>query len=62
MIQFPKIGMNVRVHYRKTMQSEMPLQSKYGKIIVVSKGKGPRNVLVVIEAKKYVIPKGNLNI
>ena len=61
MIQFPKVGMHVKVHYRKSLQSEMPLQNKLGTILVLAKGRGPRNVLVLIQGKKYIIPRGNLN-
>lgn len=52
--------MRVIIKYNKYLKENMPFQSKGGIILVISKGPGPRNILVKIMDKKIVIPKGNL--
>lgn len=62
MIKWPKFGMKAVVHYRKTAQSQMPYQGKKAFIYIVSNGKGPKNILVLVDNIKVVIPRGNLNV
>jgi len=62
MIKWPKFGMRAVVHYRKTAQSQMPYQNKKAFIHIVSNGKGPKNILVIIDNVNVIIPRGNLKI
>ncbi len=56
MIKEPKIGMKVKLNYRN---KSMPYQGQMGIIKVI--GRGIKNCLVLIENKKVVVPRGNLN-
>ena len=64
MIWQPKIGQRVRVHYRMSAQKSMVHQGMYGKVMAVSKGPGPRNVMVFfghfVMRPREIIPRGNL--
>jgi hypothetical protein len=60
MIKYPKVGSFAIIHYNEKIKDEMPYHGKGGKILVVAKGPGPRNVLLSISAKKVVVPRGNL--
>jgi hypothetical protein len=62
MIKWPKFGMRAVVHYRKTAQSQMPYQGKKAFIHIVANGKGPKNILVIIDSVNVIIPRGNLKI
>lgn len=58
--RYLKLGDVAYVHYRKSVQNEMQYQGKRAFVYFVAKGKGPKNVLVMIENVKVVIPRGNL--
>jgi len=60
MIKYPKVGSFVIVHYNKKIAVNMPFHGLGGKILLIGKGPGPRNVLLSISAKKVVVPRGNL--
>lgn len=60
MLANPQVGQLVRVHYNKTRAPFMPYHGRYGRVVVVSKGK-PRNHGVEIDGKMICIPCGNLN-
>jgi hypothetical protein len=69
MIFYPKIGQQVRVHYRKSMIGHISCEGIEGEVIAVSRGPGPHNVALKIElwpdSKEFFIeifPRGNLNI
>lgn len=62
MILGPKVNQTARVHYRKSFAKFMPMHGKTGRIVIVSRGKGPRNVGVLIGDAIVCIPKGNLNL
>jgi len=61
-MKWPKFGMRAVVHYRKTVQSQMLYQGKKAFIHIVSNGKGPKNILVIIDDINVIIPRGNLKI
>jgi hypothetical protein len=54
--------MRAVVHYRKTAQSQMPYQGKKAFIHIVANGKGPKNILVIIDNMNVIVPRGNLKI
>jgi hypothetical protein len=59
MMSSPKPGHRVRVHYRKDLSANMPLHGKTG--VVVTRGTGrPRNHLIEVGGRRYVVPAGNL--
>ena len=60
MIKNPKVGSFVIVHYNERIRDEMPYHGMGGKVLVIGKGPGPRNVLLSISAKKVVVPRGNI--
>lgn len=65
MIWQPKPGQCVRVHYRPGFARIMPFQGLTGRVLVASRGPGPRNVLVEIDLPtgktlRVGIPRGNL--
>jgi len=74
MIWQPKLGQRVKVHYRKSAKDQMPLHNKNVDVVAVSKGPGPRNVLVRLYIKtnpsfspftslraiRVIVPRGNL--
>lgn len=62
MNKWPKFGMRPIVHYRKTAQSQMPYQGKKAFIHIVSNGKGPKNILVIIDNINVILPRGNLKL
>ena len=65
MIFHPKLGQKVRCNYK---DKRMPCQGIRGEVVTVSKGPGPRNVLIKWrlyadnqDLVEYdVIPRGNL--
>ena len=58
MIFQPKIGQTVKINYK---DKSMRFQSAVGVIASVGIGKGPKNVLILTLAWKYVVvPRGNL--
>jgi hypothetical protein len=59
MVSNPKPNQRVRIHYRAAMRSMMFLHGMSGVVAVVGKGR-PRNHLVEISGRNYVIPAGNL--
>ena len=59
MITNPRLGMMVQVWYRQQVREIMPLHGKEGTVRLASRGK-PRNHLVEVEGKCYVVPCGNL--
>ena len=60
MIFHPRPGQRVRIHYAKRSASIMPHHGKVGIVLIVSRGPGPRNVGVEIDAQTVVFPRGNL--
>ena len=60
MIFHPRAEQRVRIHYAKRSASIMPHHGRIGVICIVSRGPGPRNVGVEIEAMCVVVPRGNL--
>jgi hypothetical protein len=58
--RYLKLGDIAIVHYRKSVQNEMQYHGKRAFVYFVAKGKGPKNVLVIIDNVKVVIPRGNL--
>lgn len=60
MIQYPKPGQRIRLHYRREAQKHTP-ESLLGIVLLAGHGPGPHNVLVQLDSGlKIVIPKGNL--
>ena len=57
-------GTKVIIHYAK--RKEPMVKKRYrdavGKVITMGKGPGPRNVLVNVDGKKVVVPRGNVRI
>ncbi len=62
MIFQPYRGQCVRIHYRRQLAKYMPYHGCNGTVWLVSKGTGPRNVGVIVDADKsaVVFPRGNL--
>lgn len=67
MIFQPIKGQRVSIHYRKSAMRKMPCEGMKGVVETVSKGPGPRNVLVKFELWPdsgdhffEVIARGNL--
>ncbi len=58
MIINPKINQDVQVWYRKEAR-HFPYHGKYGRVFATSSGK-PRNIGVIIEGVKVIVPCGNL--
>jgi ribosomal protein L21E len=56
----PRVGQQVRVHYRAAVADRMPYHGKIGTVVIAGKGK-PRNHLIDIEGTRVAIPCGNLN-
>jgi hypothetical protein len=48
------------LHYAAKKAPFFPHHGKVGRIVVVSRGKGPRNVGVLIEGRIVVVGRGNL--
>ncbi len=59
MICAPRIGQRVQVWYRRELAPHMPLHGRTGEVVRASRGK-PRNHLVRIDGREYVVPCGNL--
>ena len=63
MIWHPLYDQVVRVNYK---DKSMPLQGRYGTVVAVGRGPGPKNVLVRSSMRDqrgyyyFVIPRGNL--
>ena len=57
MIFGPKLGEQVRLHYRCR---QMPLHGRCGTIVAVRHGPGPRNIGVLIDGTVYCVPRGNV--
>lgn len=61
MIVHPRIGMAVRIHYRKSMAGFMPHHGKRGVVVAKAKGPGPRNHCIELECGTRVsVPCGNI--
>lgn len=60
MIMQPKVGVTARVHYNKRDAPNRPYHGKIGEIVIVSRGKGPKNVGLEIDGKIVCVPRGNL--
>jgi len=61
MIRFPRLGMEVRLHYRRSAADSMPYEGNEGVVVAMANGRGPRNVLVLLRCNRLVVvPKGNL--
>lgn len=61
MIRSPKIGMLVRLWYRKSITWLMPHHGRRGVVVAVGNGKGPRNAGVQLnDGTLVVVPRGNL--
>ena len=60
MLANPKPNQPVRIHYGKRYAHTMPLHGRTGRVVIASKGR-PRNHLVEVDGKQFVIPCGNLN-
>jgi hypothetical protein len=60
MIRQPIIGHLARLHYAAKKVPFFPHHGKVGRIVIVSRGKGPRNVGVLIEGRIVVVGRGNL--
>ena len=61
MIQRPKKGMRVRLHYKKRRGVVVPFNGRVGTVESVSKGPGPINVLVMFDGgDAAIVPRGNL--
>jgi hypothetical protein len=52
--------MEVQVWYNRRLAVIMPLHGKVGRVVVVARGKGPRNHGVLIDGRLWVVPCGNL--
>ena len=59
MLANPRPGQRVRVWYGKRYAHTMPLHDRAGRVVIASKGK-PRNHLVIVDDRLFVIPCGNL--
>lgn len=66
MIWHPKPGQKVRIHYRKSLQGNMPCQGLVGIVLGASRGPGPRNACIMCTYKetvwKEIVPRGNLQV
>lgn len=60
MIRNPRPGMEVKLHYRRSAQKDMPYQGGIGIIVAIANGRGPKNVLVLVDRKMLIVPRGNL--
>lgn len=62
MIVHPRMGQRVRIHYRKSIAALMPLHGRTGRVVVRSKGPGPRNHGIELDGSGGMVsvPCGNL--
>ncbi len=60
MLVYPQVGATVQVWYKRQLADWFPLHGKIGTVLVVAKGKGPRNHGILIDGKLWVVPCGNL--
>ncbi len=61
MIVHPKLGQRVVVWYRASVRDFMPHHGKIGTVVIVAKGRGPRNHGVRFDdGISTVVPCGNI--
>jgi hypothetical protein len=53
-------GMTVKIHYKKKKQNFFEYEGMNGTLIIIARGKGPKNCLIDINGKNVVIPFGNI--
>lgn len=59
MIASPRINARVQCWYAERWRKVAPLHGKVGVVVISSRGK-PRNHLLEIDGRLYVVPCGNL--
>jgi hypothetical protein len=52
--------MTVTIHYAKGKQEFFSYEGQRGTLLIIAKGKGPKNCLVDIKGIKVVVPFGNI--
>jgi hypothetical protein len=52
--------MTVTIHYAKGKQEFFSYEGKRGTLLIVARGKGPKNCLIDINGVKVIIPFGNI--
>jgi hypothetical protein len=60
MIVHPRLNQHVLIWYNKKRAPFMPLHGLTGRVVVRSRGPGPRNHGVNVGGVVYVVPCGNL--
>jgi hypothetical protein len=60
MIFAPRFGESVRIHYNKRVAKSSRWHTAIGRIEIIGKGPGPRNLGVRIGAHLVVVPRGNV--
>jgi hypothetical protein len=53
-------GMTVTIHYAKGKQEFFSYEGMRGTLLIISRGKGPKNCLIDIKGVKVVVPFGNI--
>lgn len=53
-------GMTVTIHYAKAKQDFFIYEGKRGTLLIIARGKGPKNCLIDINGVKVVVPFGNI--
>jgi hypothetical protein len=53
-------GMIVKIHYKKKKQEFFSYEGAKGTLLIIARGKGPKNCLIDINGKNVVVPYGNI--